>query len=263
MTTFFQILGHVRVRAGSDDTEIHSPPVRGLLAALLMEGGHFVGTEQLALALWNDPPRSAPSNLRLHIARLRSQLEQVQVGLSERLVTRRGSYSAYRLHAESHESDYSVFKQLVVLGCTHLREGAFANAEHTLCRALSLWRGPAGQDCTVSDRLRIRLDAVSELHVTACERLTEARLGLGRTTDLIPEIQRVLSIEPLREMSWANLIRACYLGGDVAGAFGAFERASSTYRDQLGLEPSAGLLHLQMSMLRRDENALREFTLAG
>ncbi|GII04333.1 AfsR/SARP family transcriptional regulator [Planobispora takensis] len=251
----FRLLGRVQVETGDTSCVIASAPIRGLLAALLLEEGRFVSVEQLMGSLWDDPPDSARKNLRLHVARLRGQL--APLGLRERLSTLRGGGGGYRLLAAPEEVDAVQFKRLTARGFTELLARCAGAAETTLARALQLWQGPIGQDCTASERLRSRFVALDELHLTARERLVEARLCRGRTIDLIPEILDILAAAPFRETSWAHLMRAYYLGGDVAGAISAWDRATATLGDRLGLDLSAELCDLHLSVLRRDDHAVR------
>ncbi len=253
----FRLLGHVRVETARGSVGIESAPVRGVLAALLLEEGRSVPVERLLGLLWEDPPGSARKNLRLHIARLRAQLGEL--GLRDRLVTLRGGggEGGYRLAARGEEVDAVTFRRLASQGFAELRAGSAATAETSLTTALALWQGPIGQDCTASQRLKARFAAFDELQLTVRERLVEARLELGRTSDLIPEIQEILASAPFRETSWAHLMRAYYLGGDAAGAIDAWNRAGTTLGERLGLDPSAQLRRLHLSILRRDCDAVR------
>ncbi|WP_181871441.1 AfsR/SARP family transcriptional regulator [Sphaerisporangium album] len=225
--------------------------------ALLLEEGRLASVDHLLGSLWDDPPDSARTNLRLHIARLRSQL--ALASLRDRLTTYRGGGGAYRLLVDSDEVDVARFKKLAALGFAELRSGSLTTAETILERALSLWQGPVGQGCTSSQKLRYRFLAFDELRITMRDRLVAARLDMGRTTDLIPEIHEILAIAPYREAAWAHLIRAYYLGGDIAGAISAWDRATATLGDELGLDVSPGLRHLHVSVLRRDDVAVRRY----
>jgi len=161
------------------------------------------------------------------------------------------------LRAEGTELDVSMFRRLSSRGDLDRREERYAEAERTLSEALELWRGPIGLDCTASAKLRDRLETLGELRLSVQERLAAVRIMLGATTDLLPEINDVLSIAPLREASWANLVRARYLAGDVDGAFQTWSRAAQALRDELGVDPSADLCRLQHAMLQRDSAAVR------
>ncbi|MFD0661895.1 AfsR/SARP family transcriptional regulator [Thermocatellispora tengchongensis] len=191
----------------------------------------------------------------MHVARLRTQLAPLD--LREKLVTLRGGGGGYRMLVDPDDVDVVRFKRLAAQGFAELRVQCAGSAEVAFMEALGLWQGPVGQDCTASERLRSRFTALEELHLTVRERLVEARLRLGRTTELIPEILDILAAVPFREASWAHLMRAYYLGGDVAGAVSAWNRATATLGDQLGLDLSAELRELHLSILRRDDRAVR------
>lgn len=259
----FQLMGQVRLETDQHAVAIRSAPVRGVLASLLLYEGRFIPVDQLVLLLWDVPPKSAFSNLRLHVARLRNQLVQVSPQLGECLITLRGNNGGgYGLRIDSDTIDATRFRRLAARGGTELQNGAFDAACQTLTSALELWHGPMGQDCTASSQLRSRFDAIEQLHLAVRERLVEAKIGLGRTIDLIPDIQDILSAAPLREASWMNLVRAHYLGGDISGAFHAWERATSTISDELGLELSREFHTLRFSMLRRDCKAVMRHSFA-
>ena len=101
------------------------------------------------------------------------------------------------------------------------------------------------------------------LGLTVLERLAEVRIALGHTTDLVSGIHDVLRAAPFRETSWANLVRARYLAGDIDGAFQTWSQASGTLRGELGVEPSAALCELQHAMLHRDGDAVRRSRLSA
>ncbi|MBB6472238.1 AfsR/SARP family transcriptional regulator [Sphaerisporangium rubeum] len=161
--------------------------------------------------------------------------------------------------AETHEVDTASFRRLAALGLAEMRSGSLRAGESTLERALSLWQGPIGQGCTASLHLKARFHTFDELWITVRERLVGARLTMGRTTDLIPDIREILAVAPFREAAWAHLIRASYLGGDVAGAIRAWDQATRTLSDELGLDVSSALRQLHTAVLRRDDEAVRRF----
>lgn len=259
-----RMLGRFEIEKDGDRVTVASAPVRGLLAALMLEEGRAVPTNLLIESLWDRPPRSATSNLRVHIAHLRRQLSAVCPLLAARLVTLRGNGSTgYALRAEGAELDVTQFRRLSSRGDLDRREERYADAERTLTEALALWRGPIGLDCTASAKLRSRLETLGELRLSVQERLAAVRIMLGATTDLLPEINDVLSVAPLREASWANLVRARYLAGDVDGAFQTWSRAAQALRNELGVDPADDLRHLQNAMLRRDTDAVRRPCLEG
>ena len=139
----FRLSGVVGVEYGEAHIPIESPPVSGILAALLFEEGRLVHSDGLVEALWDAPPQSAHSNVRLYLSRLRRQLAAIDPSLGARLVTRRGS--GYAVKAGEDETDLTRFRQLTVRGGWELRDGYVDLAAATLGEALALWRGPVGQ----------------------------------------------------------------------------------------------------------------------
>lgn len=251
------MLGRVEVTVADRCTAISSAPVRGVLAALMLAEGRVVPVQQLLEALWDRPPQSAQNNLRLHVTRLRRQLGAISPVLKDRLVTvRTDSGAGYCLRAAPEELDLAVFRGLAVQGDAERADGRYDEAERTLSTALELWRGPVGQDCTASDRFRRRVAPLDELRLTVCERRAEVGLMLGRTTEVVPDVNDVLRIAPFRERAHANLVRARYLAGDISGALRTWARAARVLREELGLEPSDELFDLQRAMLRRDREAV-------
>jgi DNA-binding SARP family transcriptional activator len=260
----FRMLGRIEVQTAAGVTDVSSAPVRGLLVALMLAEGRCVPMHQLLSSLWDRPPRSARSNLRLYVARLRRQLYATSPQLKERLAMEPGDGGAsYRLRADPDELDVSVFRRLSLCGQKQRQAGFPVEAEKTLSRALELWRGPICQNCTASEELRRQAETLEELRLTVRERLTAVRITLGHTTDLVPEINDLLRVAPYRELSYANLMRARYLAGDIDGALKTWTQAAKVLRCELGIGVSAELRELQHAMLRRDAKAVRAPALDG
>ncbi|NEA37373.1 BTAD domain-containing putative transcriptional regulator [Streptomyces sp. SID13031] len=254
----FRMLGRIEVEAAGGVTDVSSAPVRGLLVALMLAEGRCIPMHQLLNSLWDKPPRSARNNLRLHVARLRRQLYATSPLLKDRLAMEPGDGGAsYRLRAEPEELDVSIFRRLSLRGEAERQANRPQEAEVTLAQALALWRGPICQNCTASEELRRQAETLEELRLTVRERLSAVRLTLGHTTDLVPEIHDLLRGAPFRELSYANLMRARYLGGDVDGALRTCARAEKVLRCELGIDLSADLRDLRCAMLRRDTDYVR------
>lgn len=258
MLVFFRLLGRVQVEVAEGVVNLDAAPIRGLLACLLLAEGRYVPASRLQRSLWDAPPKSAGNNLRLHIARLRGQLNAAEPDLGRRLSTLRSNIeSSYGLCAELEEVDVRVFRYMFERGSTALRLGGHEQAELAFEEMIKLWRGQVGQDCSASDFLRSQFQALDALRISALERLAMARLGLGMAAELIPDIQSVLEVDPLREHSWINLIRACYLSGDIVGAFESWSRACTVLSSELGIDPSTELIELHRMMLHRNDDAIR------
>ena len=86
---------------------------------------------------------------------------------------------------------------------------------------------------------------LAELRMQAVEARVEAELRLGRHGELVPELRRLTSLEPLREGLHGQLMLALYQCGRQAEALEVFRGADRRLRDELGIGagPELRLLH--------------------
>ncbi|MFI0978266.1 BTAD domain-containing putative transcriptional regulator [Streptomyces sp. NPDC021093] len=258
----FSILGPLQIQNNDQVFTIERAPVRTTLLSLLIDEGKPVNTSTLLRRMWDDPTYSATNNLRLHISRLRNQLSSIDPCLSNRISTVRGSEGeagGYHLRTCPEEIDFTRFKMLANKGFQELRTGHPAQASAFFAQALSLWRGPIGQGCRISNEVRIKFDALEQLQLASQEGQIESLLSLGQSTELLPEILAILDTDPHREKSWVNLIRAYYLSGNITKSLEAFKTATETFKNSLGLDPSPEINRIHISVLKRDSNAVRYF----
>ena len=72
----FRLLGPVQAIVGEREVELSSTMDRAVLAVLILAQGKYVSQAALARALWDVPPRSASSNMRSYLSRLRVKLRR-------------------------------------------------------------------------------------------------------------------------------------------------------------------------------------------
>ncbi|WP_152520769.1 AfsR/SARP family transcriptional regulator [Nocardiopsis halophila] len=257
----FGLTGATRIEADGRIHRITSPAPAGVLAFLLLEEGRFVSTSRIAEALWDDPPASARSNVRLYLSRIRRLLGSVRPDLPDRLATRRGA--GYALHLEEGELDLARFRSTADTGARRLEQGDLGSASDLFQRALREWNGPVGQGCSASGTLALRFQAWNDLHLVVRDRAAHSAILRGGSTDLIPELRLTLSSAPYRETSWANLVRATYLSGDAPGALAHWERMRASLREEYGIAPSPELKELYSAIMRRDDETVRRFAHSG
>ncbi|MEU7752064.1 AfsR/SARP family transcriptional regulator [Micromonospora sp. NPDC049171] len=226
--------------------------LRAVLAALLLAGGQRVSNRRLVQSLWATPPRSALSNLRSYLARVRAILGNADPRLAARLVTVSDG-GGYLFTLGPKELDVNVFSDLARRGQAHLRAGDHASAAALLHDALALWRGPAGDNITATGTITQQLADLDEQRIIATEDFVDARLALGATSSLLHDIRALVLDQPLRDRPWEQLMRALYLTGDPAGALGAYQKARRSFGEALGIEPSGRLQQLQVAILQRDD----------
>jgi DNA-binding SARP family transcriptional activator len=254
MRVSFAILGPPVITAGCHRVPIDGPMVRAVAAALLLAGDQPVSVAALTQALWDRPPRSAASNLRTYITRLRAALQSAGPDLDGRLRAY-GRGGGYQLAASVTETDARLFITLAGRGRALLRDGQATQAAAALSAACALWRGPAAASVTgggVTGTAAWKLAGLDEQRLIAREDYLDARLSLGESASLLDELRELTRGQPLRERPWAQLIVALYRTGDLGGALATYQRARSVLVAELGIEPGDQLRHLQTAILRRD-----------
>jgi DNA-binding SARP family transcriptional activator len=200
-----------------------------VLALLLLHANDVVPRERLIDELWGEErPETARTALQVHVSQLRKLLG------SERIATQAPGYV---LRVEPDELDLERFQGLVA----QARGLEPAAAAASLRRALALWTGSPlaeleGQ--AFAERERLRLE---ELHLAALEARVEADLLLGRHSELVPELERLVAEHPLRERLRGQLMLALYRSGRQAEALEAYRQGRRLLADELGLEPGEEL----------------------
>ena len=139
------VLGPLTVRHGGCVQELAGARPRELLALLATRPNQAVSTQRLIEELWDDaPPATAASALRVHVARVRSVLDQRKVrGGGDRLTVGPGGYL---LRVDATELDALRFEDLVASGGEASLRGEIQTADADLSAALACWRGEAFVD---------------------------------------------------------------------------------------------------------------------
>jgi hypothetical protein len=91
----------------------------------------------------------------------------------------------------------------------------------------------------------------------AIEDRFDALLALGREREVVAELEPLVAAEPLRERFRAQLMLGLYRSGRQADALDAYRQARRHLSEELGLEPSPELQHLQRAILRHDRTLAR------
>lgn len=247
----FRILGPLIV---SDDygaeLRVPQPMQRALLCTLLLHQNQVVRASRLAGLLWGaDIPGSGPGALRTHVWAARRVLAP-----AKRL--HQGAHG-YRLEVRHGELDLDNFRELAELGGRGLAENDPRGAAQLLSQALRLWREPPLADIPATPGLRAITRRLLDERQVASEVLTDARLLLGQSSDLVPELRTQAAANPAHERVWGQLMLALYRCGRRAEALAAFTDARAVLAGQYGIEPGPVLQRLQRQILA-DDPALAE-----
>ena len=142
--------------------------------------------------------------------------------------------------------------ELLLDGREALARGAAGLAADRLRAGLALWRGPALADVGEGGVLALEARRLDELRLTCLEERIEAELSLGQHDALVPELERLVAGEPLRERFWRQLVTALYRCDRQADALAAYRRARTLLSEELGLDPSEELQALERAVLRHE-----------
>lgn len=221
------------------------PRAERLVALLALRAGSPVRTDALIDELWaGEPPDGAPTTLRSYVSLLRSALGHATP--IER------TSAGYALHFPSEFVDMTRFERFVREGRELLDRGRHRRAGEVLRRALELWRGRPFAGLVEHGTLLAEAVRLEELRLHALESRFEADLELGRSAEIVDELEALVAEHPFRERLWRHLMLALYRAGRQADALAAYHRARAALDEQLGIEPSEDLRDLEAAILRQE-----------
>lgn len=242
----FNLLGTLEVIADSGEKiRIPRPRARRLLAVLLLMNGRPATAEWLVEAVWGEgAPRSGAGTLRTHLYLLRRS-----PAIAGRLRRDDGGY-LFDLHPG--ELDLEDFRVLAGQGRRALEAGDLRNAEKLLRQAVGLWRVPELPDLpttvtVLEETIRLRGERAS-----VNEQLFDVVLRQGRHRELVPELQASVSVNPVNERAWEQLILALYRSGRRAEAIQTYNGARAVLVDEYGVDPGPRLRQLFQRLLQDD-----------
>ena len=255
----FRILGPLEVEDGPQTLRLGGHQQRALLALLLLRANEVVPVDEIVEDLWPaEPPASATKSVHALISKLRRRLEgeadgepNGDTGENGVILTRP---HGYLLTVADGELDLHRFQSLMEDGHGALTAGHAAEAADRFREALALWRGPPLAEFAYDSFAQVEIARLAELRLSGVEERIEADLALGRHRELIPELEALLTKNPLRERLRGQLMLALYRSGRQAQALDAYRRARRRLVDELGIEPSPALQRLEQAILRQDES---------
>jgi adenylate cyclase len=243
-----RVLGPLEVRLGGDPVSVTASKERALLALLVANHGRTLPVGQLAEDLWEgSPPESASAALRVHISRLRRTL--AASGIEGILVTRP---PGYLLDVPADTVDTVRFEALVSRGRAASAEDRPADAVVAFREGLALWRGPALAEVAGSTFATAEAIRLEQSRLLAIEECLAAELACGRHREVMPELEALVHEHVLRERLWELLMLALFRSGRQPDALRAFQELRSRLGDELGLDPSPGLMELERAIVAHD-----------
>lgn len=242
----FTALGPFQAWADGVLLDLGGQRQRAVLARLIVAGGRAVPVNTLIDELWpGEPPAQALSTIQGYVSRLRRVLEPGRAPREEAAVLV-SAPPGYALRAEADQVDTWRFERLAKA------DGPPAEVWEAMEAALALWRGPALAEFADLAWAATEAARLEELRLIAVERRGAAGLALGRATELVADLEAHAAAHPLREEAWRLLALALYRTGRQGDALAALRRARAVWRDELGLDLTAGLRRLEQDMLAQN-----------
>jgi YVTN family beta-propeller protein len=240
----FRLLGLLEIVEEGRAVDVGRGRQRALFALLLVRANEVVPVDSLIEALWNgDAPPSARQIVQNYVLRLRKALG------TERVST---SGAGYALVAGIDEIDSKQVEMLIAAGRDALRSDRPDRAERLFAEALRLWRGDPLAEFAYDDFAAGEIARLKALRLDAIEEHSEAAMVLGHHRELIPELERLVAANPLRERLRGQLMLALYRSGRQSDALDVYRAGRAALVEGKGLEPSQELQQLERAILNHD-----------
>jgi len=238
-----RILGPLEVWDDGRVVELGAGRQRALLALLALNAREIVATDRLIDELWgSSPPPTAAKALQNLVSQLRRSLGADSIGTTP---------PGYSLRLDADDLDARRFERLAAEAHRLLEEDP-GRAVQTLVEALGMWRGRPLADFAYEDFAQREIRRLDELRLRAIEDRIEADLALGRATELVPELEPLVSANPLRERLRGQLMLALYRSGRQADALTTYRSGRRLLDEELGLKPDDHLQRLERAILNHD-----------
>ncbi len=247
----FGVLGPLQVTRSGVPQALGGRQQKAVLAMLLVKANDAVSVDRLVDVVWGDRvPNGSVTTIRTYVGHLRDVLEPARGGAAPVVLVTEPA--GYRLRLDSAAIDAARFEQQVRTGRSLLEDERFAEASVCLSEALAQWRGPVLADLADYEFVQVAASRLDELRLVATEARIEADLALGRHRDLVGELDRLATENPLREGLHGQRMLALYRCGQQAAALTAYRRLRESLAEELGIDPSASLQELHRAILRQD-----------
>ncbi len=251
----FRLLGPFEVVDDGVVLSLGGRRQRAVLALLTIHAREVLSVDRIVEEIWaGSPPSSATRTLHAYVSRLRGVLRNSSDAAEEILVSRAPGYV---LSVDESQVDSLRFENLLQEGAKQLAAGNPAQAHRAVSQALSTWRGMALADFAYEPFAARESERLMERRVEAVELRIDADLSLGRSGEVVAELERLVEEHPLRERFWAQLMVALYRCGRQADALGAYGRIRGNLVNELGLEPGPDLRRLERLVLEQSDELAR------
>lgn len=242
------LTGRLTLEAGGarlDEAQLPGRQGRLALAYLVRHRTRPVPRDDLAAAVWVDPPASAEVALRSLVSKLRGALAHVD----GRAVVRAASGCYELVLPPATWVDVEVAANSLDEAEGALRADRPRAAWAAASVATAVLRRPflPGED---AEWVALEREELTRLLVRAFTCLAEVWLQVGDAPAAVRAAQETVRVAPFREAGHRLLMRAHATAGDRAEAIRAYERCRRLLADELGLDPSPQTHELYLGLLR-------------
>ena len=250
----FRILGPLEVVDGDAVRALPAGKPRALLAILLLRANEVVPADVVVDQLWGEnPPPTAGHLVHVYVSQLRKALGDKGNVLATRA-------PGYVLTVGPEGLDLYRFEIRLREAREALDAGDAPSAAERAREALGLWRGPALADFVYESFAQAAIARLEELRLAAQEHRIESELRLGRSGELVSELEVLVREHPLRERLRGQLMTALYRSGRQAEALETYQDLRRRLAEELGLDPGPVLQQLEKAILRHDPELQPEAT---
>lgn len=244
----FRVLGPVELWSAGQRCDLGTMKERCIVAVLLFTPGAVVPAEVLIDRVWGAGiPAKVRDDLSAYISRTRKRLRQAGGELAM-IHTRSGGYV---LDIDPEKVDLHVFRLRCRQARAMARSGDGEQALQLLRQGEALWRGIPFAGLPGQWFAHVREGLEEERRAAIVER-TGLELGLGRHSEILGELQSLLSRYPLDEALIAQHMTALYRAGRQSDALDLYRRTYHRLVEEQGAQPGPGLSGLHQRILRRD-----------
>jgi DNA-binding SARP family transcriptional activator len=218
-----------------NETRLHGPQGRLVLAMLAVEHRRPVGRDELADELWPDElPSSWEVSVKALVSKIRAAVADVAPG-----VRLDGTVGYYQLHLpEDATIDVELAAARIHTAEAALRRGEVdAAAADGLVASMTASRPfLPGIDGPWATHSRARL---VDVRLRALDLLSQVWLAKGEPDQARRDAEAILRIDPYREEAYRTVIRAHLARGDRASAARAYAQCAERLAAELGVEPAS------------------------
>jgi DNA-binding SARP family transcriptional activator len=239
-----QLLGPLQVLEAGRPVALGGRQQRAVLAVLALGANRVVPVDELLAGIWGDRATDGSVNvLQVYVSRLR------RLGTDGVAIHRQPP--GYLLEADAESLDLLAFRDLVDQA-RRIRPVSTARAAETLRTALGLWRSDPLQEFFGLPFAAAESAGLGRERQAAVSSRVAVDLSLGRSTEVIPELEALIEQSPLAEDLHAQLALAHYRSGRQADALDVIRRIRARLADELGVDPGRGLQDLERAVLAHD-----------